>query len=436
MQGGGDSYLYKRYDACFNSTNGFFQSTPMYTLFSTLYYELHRTNASYSDTVRIEIEEWLAQRPRRSERPEAIKPRRNCVIIFVESFESWVVGLTVEGNEIMPHLNARMQESTTLYAPCVLTQTNGGRSIDGQLLILAGLLPLKNGTYSALYPDHTYYTLQKAMKELHGSRNYLLTTDKTKTWNQGIIARSFGTDTIVSEPDFQKTERIKRHHLGDRAFFRQAADKMRNGELWPVGETGFVQLVTYAMHNPFIIPKQLRSIRFSNAIPDVMSNYMTAAHYTDEGLGIFLDYLKSRPDYDDTLIVITGDHEGLADYRNGLCQTEAGRGIVSEHQYTPFIVLNSPVAMRCDEVMGQIDIYPTLLDLLGLDDYRWHGLGHSILTPQRPSAAVGNQLTVEGEADEATVDRLRRAFTVSDEIIRHDYFRREPSFDDAARQTP
>ena len=38
---------------------------------------------------------------------------------------------------------------------------------------------------------------------------------------------------------------------------------------------------------------------------------MIMANYTDHGLGILLDYLKSRPDYKDMMIVIIGDHEVL-----------------------------------------------------------------------------------------------------------------------------
>lgn len=68
------------------------------------------------------------------------------------------------------------------------------------------------------------------------------------------------------------------------------------------------------------------------------------------------------------MVVITGDHEGLADHRKELCHTKAGKGIISEDEFTPFIVLNSPVPMHYLKVMGQIDIYPTLLNLLGLEN--------------------------------------------------------------------
>ena len=84
------------------------------------------------------------------------------------------------------------------------------------------------------------------------------------------------------------------------------------------------------------------------------------------------------------MVVIIGDHEGLADNRKDLCRTKAGKGIVSENEFTPFIVLNSPIAMYHTKVMGQVDIYTTLLNLLGLESYRWSGIGQSILDSGKP----------------------------------------------------
>lgn len=87
--------------------------------------------------------------------------RNNCIVILAESLESWVLEREVERQEITPYLNKLLQDSTTLYAPHVLTQVKGGRSIDAQLLLCAGMLPINSGTYSSQYPDHTYGTLQK-----------------------------------------------------------------------------------------------------------------------------------------------------------------------------------------------------------------------------------------------------------------------------------
>lgn len=324
--------------------------------------------------------------------------RNNCIVILAESLESWVLEREVERQEITPYLNKLLQDSTTLYAPHVLTQVKGGRSIDAQLLLCAGMLPINSGTYSSQYPDHTYGTLQKAMHQQKNSRNYLLTIDKVSTWNQGVIAYSFGTDTIIAYHDFELTEAFGTHkRTGDGSFLAQCRQKIEKGEIWKKGENVYMQLVTYSGHAPFKLPEELKEIHFSPAIPQKMNDYMTTARYTDKAIGKFVEYLKTLPQYDETLIVITGDHEGLATYREELCNAPGGKGIVSDKTFTPFIIVNSPVGMRYDKVMGQIDMYPTLLNLLQLDDYYWSGLGQSILDPCKKGFAISPQMEVVGE---------------------------------------
>lgn len=78
--------------------------------------------------------------------------------------------------------------------------------------------------------------------------------------------------------------------------------------------------------------------------------------------------------------------------------------------------------MRYDKVMGQIDMYPTLLNLLQLDDYYWSGLGQSILDPQKKGFAISPQLEVEGtDATPEDIEFAKKAYDISDLMIRFDY---------------
>lgn len=415
----------KEYHNMKASAHLYASTTPYYTLFGNLYYDMTERKTSFTAADADQIGEWLNQKPALTPLSTQLPTRKNCILILAESLESWVLEQTVEEQEITPYLNQLLKDSTTLYAPHVLTQVKGGRSIDAQLMLCAGLLPIINGTYIVSYPNNLYYTLPKALKEQYGNRCYLLTVDKEKTWNQAQIARSFGVDTILSYPDFKLTEAFgNRKRVGDVAFFAQCQEKMEKKEIWKEGEKVYMQFVTYSGHAPFILPDELKQLKFSAKIPEVMNNYMTTANYTDRAIGQFIDYLKTRPEYKETLIVITGDHEGLAFHRHDLCQSEAGKDVVSNKQYTPFIVINSPVGMRYEPVMGQIDMYPTLLNLLHLENYQWSGIGESILSPHKKGIAVGSKLNVEGDTGfPEETKRLQEAHDVSDKIIRFDYFR-------------
>ena len=398
---------------------------PIFSVFGCIWYDITDAAEPITPEKQAEIERWLASQPKHQPADSVTEKRSNLLIVFAESLESWVLEKKVDGKEITPCLNRLLKEKSTLYAPNVLTQVKGGRSIDAQLMICSGLLPLMSGTYSSLYYDNTFYTLQKAMRGLKHSRSYLLTIDKVSTWNQGAVARSFGTDTIISYHDFKMTEAFGTHkRIGDASFFQQCREKIERGEVWKPGESVYMQFVTYSGHAPFKLPDHLRTITFPASIPEKAADYMTTAHYTDKAIGDFVAYLKTLPQYKETIVVIVGDHEGLASYRQELVGNPACRGLVSDKQLTPFIVLNSPVGMRYDKFMGQIDIYPTLLNLMQLDAYRWHGLGQSILDPRKQGVAVGSVMDVEGTGSDKEVERLKEAHTVSDYMLRYDWLKR------------
>lgn len=398
---------------------------PIFSVFGCIWYDITDAAEPITPEKQAEIERWLASQPKHQPADSVTEKRSNLLIVFAESLESWVLEKKVDGKEITPCLNRLLKEKSTLYAPNVLTQVKGGRSIDAQLMICSGLLPLMSGTYSSLYYDNTFYTLQKAMRGLKHSRSYLLTIDKVSTWNQGAVARSFGTDTIISYHDFKMTEAFGTHkRIGDASFFQQCREKIESGEVWKPGESVYMQFVTYSGHAPFKLPDHLRTITFPASIPEKAADYMTTAHYTDKAIGDFVAYLKTLPQYKETIVVIVGDHEGLASYRQELVGNPACRGLVSDKQLTPFIVLNSPVGMRYDKFVGQIDIYPTLLNLMQLDAYRWHGLGQSILDPRKQGVAVGSVMNVEGTGSDKEVERLKEAHTVSDYMLRYDWLKR------------
>lgn len=398
---------------------------PIFSVFGCIWYDITDAAEPITPEKQAEIERWLASQPKHQPADSVTEKRSNLLIVFAESLESWVLEKKVDGKEITPCLNRLLKEKSTLYAPNVLTQVKGGRSIDAQLMISSGLLPLMSGTYSSLYYDNTFYTLQKAMRGLKHSRSYLLTIDKVSTWNQGAVARSFGTDTIISYHDFKMTEAFGTHkRIGDASFFQQCREKIERGEVWKPGESVYMQFVTYSGHAPFKLPDHLRTITFPASIPEKAADYMTTAHYTDKAIGDFVAYLKTLPQYKETIVVIVGDHEGLASYRQELVDNPICRGLVSDKQLTPFIVLNSPVGMRYDKFMGQIDIYPTLLNLMQLDAYRWHGLGQSILDPRKQGVAVGSVMNVEGTGSDKEVERLKEAHTVSDYMLRYDWLKR------------
>lgn len=409
--------------------------TPVYSLAGYWLHDYYKTSEKLTPDEEKEVREWLNYHEDfiASENKDSVLSaagnRRNLIIILCESLESWVIEQQVEGKEITPYLNSLLSDSTTFYAPHVLTQVGSGRSIDGQLLILTGLMPMENRAYAYEAIENNYFTLPKAMKE-RGAKTVLFTCDKPYVWNQVLVNKAFGIDSLVYSKDFEIDETAgPSRRLTDGSFMRQITQKLEKGDIWKEGEPVFLLAVTYSGHNPFKLPEHLRKIEFKGVYPEIITNYMTTANYTDSALKILIDYLKSREDWDQTMVVITGDHEGLATDRKEAIANRESSGFVDHSQHTPLIILNSPIGGRYEAEMGQADIYSTILDLMKMKDYPWSGLGISAFSPEAPGFAFGSVLNLDGDTvgkPHDMIKHIRDARHISDLILKFDLLKNYP----------
>ncbi len=404
---------------------------PTYTIGGHIIYKLIEDHKlSNPDEKELEaVDNWIQTHKERYT-PNAIgNARKNVVLLICETLETWPIGLRFQGKEVTPVLNSIVKDSTTFYAPNVLTQVSVGNSIDGQLIYTTGLLPTSNKVYSVNYPDRTYPSLNKILKKDRDTKSILLTGDKPIIWNMLPVTRVFGYDTIIHGENWKRDE-MMRHYITDGSLFRQSVDLLKNGKLWPEGSPAMVTLITHSGHSPFRINKELRDPNFNisnSGLPALIEDFLTATHYVDSQLKIILDYIKSRSDMDDTMIVILGDH----DRRDQIDPVMVSDILVGNGMYTPLIVINSPVSGRYDGVLGQADVFPTILDLLGVSNDEWRGMGISIFDPNRPELAFSiNPPSMEGKVGQHTeeeIEHIKSAQSVSELIIIHDLYEKKLS---------
>lgn len=442
--------FYKAYDTLIQSCYYYTAGVPTYTVGGHILYtalDARRSGAALSPADSAAVRDWLAEH-RALTLPAAdsaaAPARQNLVLIICESLESWPIGARVDGKEVTPFLNSLIADSTTFYAPNMLTQVAAGHSIDAQLMFTTGLLPAVNGIYSMKYPQHEYPSLNKALAADRDARSLLFMSDKLITWNQGVIARSFGYDSILYRDNWHIDETIDRH-LTDGSFLRQSVDAVRQGNLWPEGSPAMLTFITYTGHFPFILNKEQQDPAFDLSgapLPPRLRDYLADVHYVDAQLRTVVDYLRSRSDYDRTAVVIVGDHQALGNERDALRRhSREAAALVSAGQYTPFIVLNAPKPGRNDRTFGQADVYPTLLDILGLrgaplpqwlagspTPALWRGLGWSIFSDAHPGVAYST-VPHQAEGDTARVAapvlrHLSGARRISDRIITHNLLAR------------
>lgn len=406
----------------------------VYTLPVSILADLTDGIKPISEAEKSQARQWLAEHPGfQGNRPQFGRTPRNLVLIIVESLEGWPIGKTIEGKEITPNLNRYIADTTSTWvATQVQSQVGSGRSIEGQLLMTCGLHPDRDYVYSMQFPEHTYPHLSKVLKTEGVERSYFLSGDRATAWNQGALMLSFGIDETRFRDHWDSSEYFGHtKNPSDKSLFHQIIGKMQSGELWPEGERAMVEIVTFSGHYPFTIPEDKRTISLTGNYPEVFKGYVETVNYTDGAIAEFIDYLKSRSDWDDTMVVIVGDHEGLISYRSEIRGASAQLAeIVEEGTYVPMIAINAPVGGTYPKVMGQVDVYSTILDMMGMDHLtttgganRFAGMGISALRPEAPGFAIDLYGNVAGDtigANPALIKHLQGAPAASTAIIRAD----------------
>lgn len=348
------------------------------------------------------------------------KSKSNLVIILVESLESWPINSRINSQEITPYINSLIDQHSTIYVSNVVPQTHHSHSSDAQLILNTGLLPVRNGTVFFEYTQNRYYTLAEALKDKANYSCYTLVGGRPFTWNQNNMNPSLGFDGLFSIADFKKHDLLGLG-LSDVSFFAQAFEKIKT-----IKQPFYLQMLTLSSHKPFKIPKDKVGISVPANLPTELGDYIRSVNYTDKAIGNFMNAMKREGLFDNTVFVITGDHEAFNyGIREQYLINKQANLLMSKECYVPFLIINAPEKITYNHTIGQIDIYPTLLDIMQLSSYPWKGLGSSILSGERVKYAVNVNYIIIGDTlqtDKNNIKHTVSAWEISNSIIKSNFF--------------
>ena len=333
-----------------------------------------------------------------SDNPYCSISGRNLVLIIVECMQ-------VDGREVTPVINRLVAGDSVIYAPHVLFQTSHGHSSDAHFIYNTGLLPLRDGVVAVHHGDGPYPTLAAAL-DGYDCREIICTPGVN--WNQNVTARTYGFDTLYTRDHL--ADALARHRNIDDAALMDFAESL----LPSLHQPFFLEMVTMTMHAPYNDGKVPPSwITASDTLNAEARGYLNCVHLTDSCIGAFFDALRNQGLLDNTVVAIVSDHTQL--YRNrvmGLTDYEA----VPDDWGIPLVVAGCDTTLRYEAVIGQVDVYPTLLDVMGANAYPWKGLGHSILRCPVAGAIQPRNMSVIGDST-ALTPQQRRAWDISRLLI-------------------
>ena len=303
-------------------------------------------------------------------------------VVVVESFNAnFVEAKTGDGREYTPFFNSLIPRG--LYVERFYG--NSMESPRGQLAVLCSLLPAMRGSLFEMYEDTRMRCLPEILNE-HGYRTVFdeaaryLRFEATGRFMESI---GFQVRRAAFEPEREHPPgTVWGWGLQDDVFFREVfqfldADRKEAGGLQP-GQPLFAFLCTISSHFPDNEIPLEQQLLFKGA-QNGKVGYGNSIYLADLYLRTFFDELAKRPEFADSLIVIVGDHSYPAG-EHGIATSVFGAW--EEVFRTPLLILwpghIEPRRIRPPERWSQVDLAPTLLDLLGIDTPN-HFQGRSIL---------------------------------------------------------
>ena len=321
-----------------------------------------------------------------------ITPKTNLIFILFESLESWSID-TICGYAYLPNLQQLTKQEHILYAKNIRSQIKHGVSADGQMIDVTGLLPLADGATCRLYGTNIYpnyaqlYVYSAIINPVPG------------VWQQSIVTFSYDFNNLI------QPQNVKR--WGDKEVFEKLSEYALLNQDWNFCVLG----ITITSHSPFAYgsthPKHIVP-----GMPNTLSAYLNCLNYTDSCIGVLLNTIKNSSLANNTTIVISGDHTIFRSHDADIDKFASEHNIPMQtgHTFTPLIIYSPEIEenIQVTDTCYQMDIFPTILHLIGAEDYYWHGFGVNLLD----SAARNNRPCTEQEA-----------YRLSDLMIRSDYFR-------------
>ena len=219
--------------------------------------------------------------------------------------------------------------------------------------IFLGRTPLYHGVHdnSSFTVHEKYLTLAEFLKDIGYATGAFV--------GAYPLDSTFGLDQGFSTYDDEYGSQIDR---GDKYYVeRKAEEVVDRALLWVKRQSSpwFLWVHVYDPHAPYEPPQPFED-RFKNNL------YNGEVAYVDSEMGKIFDYLESEKLYEDTLIVLTGDHgEGL--WQHG--ELTHGYFAYNTTIWIPLIFYFPGIEPgNAPDYVSHIDIFPTICDILNLKE--------------------------------------------------------------------
>ena len=324
----------------------------------------------------------------------------NILIVQLESVGSWAV----ENDPTpMPFLRSLMAENLTVSG----FHSNSCETNNAEFLVSCGFTPNSYEPVNYSHQKNNFNCLPSKLKEKFDYSTYFFHANVPGFWDRNVMLPKWGYDNIFLTPYFRQKE-------DDTSVYNRALNELlKSDKPFFAFITSFT---THAPHNEELIQyqKEVNGLEIkpftdkidpwvldnSELTENELRNYFGFLKANDDSLKFLFEKMKTSGLSDNTMVVIYGDHrfydfESIDPIKN-----------FNAYNEVPFVmILPNKSKGVLHEISSQIDIAPTLLNLLEGNKY------------EPENNFIGNSLYDKNYSDFAVNKCLGQIYYAADDLI-------------------
>jgi lipoteichoic acid synthase len=325
---------------------------------------------------------------------------KNVIYIHLESTQQFLIDYKLKDengveHEVMPFVNSIYHDKSTYSFDNFFHQVKAGKTSDAETLLETSLFGLNQGAFFTQFGGkNTFEAAPDILKQTQGYTTAVFHGNSGNFWNLNEIYKRFGYDYFFDASYYDVNEENSfQYGLHDKPFFEQSAQYLEH-----LQQPFYSKFIAVSNHYPYAeFTNDDAGFPMADTPDETVNGYFATANYLDKAVEEFFNYLKASGLYDNSVIVLYGDHYGVSNGRNRSLAELVGKTSSSwndfdnaQMQRVPFMIhIPGQENGGINHTYGaQIDSLPTLLHLLGIDTQNYIQLGQDLFSNDHKDLAV------------------------------------------------
>ena len=320
---------------------------------------------------------------------------RNVIYLHLESLQQFVIDYKLKVGdqeyEVTPFLNSLYHSNSTFAFPNFFHQVKAGKTSDAETLLETSLFGLNQGSFMVQYGStNTQQAAPYILSKHGGYTSAVFHGNAASFWNRNNTYKSWGYNYFFDQSYFSPAtdENSFQYGLNDKIMFADSIQYLER-----LQQPFYTKFITVSNHYPYTTSLIGDEIGFplAETNDETINGYFATANYLDASIKSFFDYLKATGVYENSIIILYGDHYGISNSRNPDLAPLLGKDPETWTDYDNAMLQRVPYMIVVpgtdkggivETYGGSVDALPTLEHLLGIDSSQYLQVGQDLLSPE------------------------------------------------------